>query len=205
MEKIILGLLMLRRLTVYEIRSILSKNFKTICSDSMGGIQAAIKRLLDSGKITFHEFVEKGVNKKHYSITDEGRDDLRAWVNAPAIISNPKNMELGKLVFMGLVPSENRKALIDDAIAALHQDIAYLMEIKNSSESSDVNEKMLQTLNAVESDRAYSDGIKNMTGNDDLTQSFFNYTYYERAVLQYSIDITKLQIEWLTKLSNKEI
>lgn len=46
MDKIILGLLMLKKLTIYELRSIIEMNFTSMCSNSMGSIQAAIKSCL---------------------------------------------------------------------------------------------------------------------------------------------------------------
>jgi len=38
MDKLILGLLMMSRLTVYEMRTSIRENFKEICSDSLGAI-----------------------------------------------------------------------------------------------------------------------------------------------------------------------
>ena len=35
-----------------------------MCSDSLGSIQAALKKLLMLEMVTFEELVEKGVNKK---------------------------------------------------------------------------------------------------------------------------------------------
>ena len=64
MDKIILGILMLRRMTAYEIRNIIKNNFKSMCSDSLGSIQSALKKLFELKMVTYEELVEKGVNKK---------------------------------------------------------------------------------------------------------------------------------------------
>jgi DNA-binding PadR family transcriptional regulator len=172
-----------------------------MCSDSLGGIQAAIKRLLDSGKVTFREFVENGVNKKQYSITGKGRADLLSWVNTPAMIANPKNMELGKYLSMGLVKKEDRRALINEAIEMLNQEMSYLMAIYNGLKDLDLELEIDNATGNYEKDAEYYDGLKKATGFRDLRQFLSDYVYYEKATLQYGIDITKFQIEWLSKLS----
>lgn len=45
MDKLILGLLMIKHFTVYEIRQVMRQNFSSMCSDSLGSIQAALKKL----------------------------------------------------------------------------------------------------------------------------------------------------------------
>ena len=47
MDKIILGILMLNRMTAYEIKNVIKLSYKSICSDSLGSIQAALKKLFD--------------------------------------------------------------------------------------------------------------------------------------------------------------
>ena len=43
MDKILLAMLIYRKSTIYEIRNFIKDNMRTICSDSTGSIQAAIK------------------------------------------------------------------------------------------------------------------------------------------------------------------
>ena len=105
MDKIILGILMLMRLTTYEIRNIIRQNYNAMCSDSLGSIQVALKKLLQAGFVTCSEFVENGVNKKRYSIMDSGRTIFMDWLKTPVDMSKTKNMDLGQLVLMGLVPA----------------------------------------------------------------------------------------------------
>ena len=100
MDKIILGILMLHRMTAYELRNVIRNNFKSMCSDSLGSIQAALKKLLMLEMVTFEELVEKGVNKKRYSITDIGQKTLIKWIRIPIDMSKTKNLDIGKLLFM---------------------------------------------------------------------------------------------------------
>ncbi len=203
MEKMILGILLLKRLTAYEMRGIISQNFKSMCSDSLGGIQAALKRLLRAGKVTCAEVVERGVNKKRYAITDAGRADFRAWVTTPAEIANPKNIEISKLLFMGLVPRAERRALVDEAIRLLQQELSYLMAIYDSIQQMDIQRALDEAIDHYARDAEYRSGIIAVTENDDLAQVLDDYVLYEHAALQYGIDATKFQIDWLEKIKEK--
>lgn len=201
MEKIILGILMLNRRTVYEIRGIIQKSFKAMCSDSLGSIQAAIKRLLAEQMVTCREYVENSVNKKQYSITDKGREQFLDWVNTPAAISNPKNMELGKLMFMGLVPAEKRVSLIRDAITLLEEELSKLLALKASL--SMVNEEKQRMAVHWGDDPEYLAGILNATRAPSILESANGIGDFQMLSLQYGIDGTKFQIDWYREVEKK--
>ncbi|MBR5750147.1 MAG: PadR family transcriptional regulator, partial [Bacilli bacterium] len=80
MEYIILSMLLCKSMTVYEIRSYVVKNLSTVCSNSLGSIQVAIKKLLGKGYIEVKAFTENGLNKKEYRITDKGVAEYKDWV-----------------------------------------------------------------------------------------------------------------------------
>jgi len=199
MDKIILGLLMLQRLTVYEIRSIISKNFQPMCSDSMGSIQAAIKKLLAAEMVTFSEYVENGVNKKRYSITDSGREEFSQWIKNPANLSHGKNKELGKLLFMGLAPANQRSALVDEMIGKLEVELSFLLGVQAAIDATDDKEANECWLN----DPEYCDGVQKATANTDMTANMKDIEYFQLATLQYGIDNFKFNIEWLKRLRVK--
>lgn len=202
MDKIILGILMLQRLTVYEIRSILKRNFQAMCSDSLGGIQATLKKLLSAGMVTCREYVEKSVNKKQYSITDNGRKDFLAWLHTPANLSNPKDMELGKLLFMGFVPTGERLPLIDEIIVILEKELSELLELQSFIP---VKEETKQMIDYYLNDPEYCSGIQTATRNSDITENVNDLATFNLLSLQYGIDLTKFQIEWFCSLREKTI
>lgn len=131
MINIVLGLLALEPLTIYEMRNFIRDNLQSICSDGMGSIQAAIKKLLEKELIYFEEGVENGINKKRYFITEAGRVAFSEWVEHPMIAGKTKNMELSKLFFMDAVPKERRVHLIDEYLEALNKERAYFEGIAN--------------------------------------------------------------------------
>jgi DNA-binding PadR family transcriptional regulator len=190
MEKMILGILMMSQLTVYEIRAVIRANFQAMCSDSMGSIQAAIKRLLDAEAITVSEYVEKGVNKKRYSITEKGRAQLMDWLQTPANISGAKNMELGKFLFMGMLPAEKQMPLIKEIIRHLEEDLAQLLDIQAGI----TPDQKAGVIAYWQSNPAYY---------SDVLEKATSIAKFEELTLQYGIDTTKFNIEWFKRLVKK--
>lgn len=121
MDALILGLLMLQRLTVYEIRAFLGQGMYLMYSDSMGSIQAAIKKLLEREYVFFDEHIEKGKNKKTYSITGAGKKYFENWLAQPIEPNTAQSRVLTKLFFMGMLAQEQREPLIANYIVILQQ------------------------------------------------------------------------------------
>ncbi len=200
MDKIILGILMLRKMTAYEIRNVIKNNFKSICSDSLGSIQAALKKLLALKMLALEELVEKGVNKKRYTITDIGQQALIEWIKIPMDLSKTKNMDLGKLLFMGYVPKEQQKKLLDAVILALEEEYRELKALKdsiNAEEEKAAIEKYLRT------DILYQDRISRLDENHNLSQSIKEISKFTLESLDYGIDTALFNIEWFEKLKER--
>lgn len=197
MDKIILGILMLRRMTTYEIRNAIKNNFKSICSDSLGSIQIALKKLLELGMVTCEELVEKGVNKKRYSITDAGQETLMEWLRVPVDISKTKNMDFGKILFMGYMPKENQKELIDKIILSLEEEYLSLKAVK---ESINAEEERCAFENYLLTDKEYQDRIKTLNGSNNISQNINEISKFTLATLDYGIDMASFNIAWFKKL-----
>lgn len=199
MDKIILGILLLRRMTAYEIRNVIKNNFKSMCSDSLGSIQAALKKLLELNMVCFEELVEKGVNKKRYSITDIGQKALIDWIKVPLNTSKTKNMDFAKLLFMGYVPKENRKYLINQIIVSLEKDYAALKSVK---ESINVEDERAALKNYLLTDKEYQKRIKALH-KKNISESIEDIGTFTMAALDYGIDIAAFNIEWFKKLKKR--
>lgn len=200
MEYLILGLLMLKRLTIYEMRAAIKENFKSMCSDSMGSIQAAIKKLLEKEMVTYNERVEKSVNKKYYSITPAGRAHFLSWVRTPADLTKAKNMELGKLLFMGMVPADQRAALLDEIILSLETELNQLQAVKEYQKNSTEKQTGAQSWRA---DQEYRDGIAAATGVTDIEDNIEQIHRFEMLTLQLGIDSTAFYLDWFCSLRNR--
>lgn len=109
MDTLILGLLLLKSRTIYEIRKTLSSSMQLLYSCSTGSIQAALKKLVSNSYVTIEEVKENGRTKKVYTITDAGRAYFEQWINSEFSIDSNRNPELTKFYFMGFSKEELRK------------------------------------------------------------------------------------------------
>lgn len=202
MDKIILGILMLRRMTAYELRNTIRDNFKSMCSDSLGSIQAALKKLLSLKMVTFEELVEKGVNKKRYAITDAGEKILMEWIKIPIDISKTKNIDAGKLLFMGYISKNEQKNLINKIILSLEEEYTAL---KNLKESINFESERLEIENYLLTDTEYQKRIKNLNKKNNISENIKEISKFTLASLDYGIDAVDFNIRWFKKLKKKYI
>ena len=200
MDKIILGILMLRRMTAYELRNTIRDNFKSMCSDSLGSIQVTLKKLLSLKMVTFEELVEKGINKKRYAITGIGEKVLMEWIKIPIDISKTKNIDMGKLLFMGYIPKNEQKNLINKIILSLEEEYS---ELKNLKESINFENERLAIENYLLTDTEYQERIKNLNKKNNVSKNIKEISKFTLATLDYGIDVVDFNIKWFKKLKTK--
>ena len=200
MDKRILGILMLRKMTAYELRNTIRDNFKSMCSDSLGSIQAALKKLLSLKMVTFEELVEKGINKKRYAITDIGEKVLMEWIKIPIDISKTKNIDIGKLLFMGYIPKNEQKNLINKIILSLEEEYS---ELKNLKESINFETERLAIENYLLTDTEYQERIKNLNKKNNVSKNIKEISKFTLTTLDYGIDVVDFNIKWFKKLKTK--
>jgi len=200
MDKIILGILMLRRMTAYELRNTIRDNFKSMCSDSLGSIQVTLKKLLLLKMVTFEELVEKGINKKRYAITDIGEKVLMEWIKIPIDISKTKNIDMGKLLFMGYIPKNEQKNLINKIILSLEEEYS---ELKNLKESINFENERLAIENYLLTDTEYQERIQNLNKKNNVSKNIKEISKFTLATLDYGIDVVDFNIKWFKKLKTK--
>lgn len=200
MDKIILGILMLQRMTAYEIRNYIKNNFKSMCSDSLGSIQTALKRLLDAKMVSCEEVVEKGINKKRYSITDKGQEELINWIKIPIDITKTKNLDFGKLFFMGYISKKEQKIILDKIISSLEEEYTSLKKLK---ESINVEEEIFAFEKYLILDNEYKERIESLYGGNDISKNIVEISKFSLATLDYGIDMSEFNLKWFKKLKKK--
>lgn len=173
MENIILGLLLLQSRTIYQLRKRINDGLNLMYSCGTGSIQAAIKKLLQNGYITFSEITEKGKLKKIYIITDNGKNYFNNWLNSPINNGSAKNPELSKIYFLGFAEKETRIKLIESHIAGLKKIRLDLEKICNEGAT-----------------------LASEIQNNDIL-------YYQLQTATYGRDLMKFNIEWYNRLLKK--
>ena len=122
MDYIVLGLLLLRGMTIYELNTAFKQGLSLIYSSSYGALQNAVKKLQMDAKATFVTRVENGRNKKIYSITDKGRDAFFAWMTSEIPMNKLETVSLARVFFLGQMPDkESKLAVMRNIIEAIEQ------------------------------------------------------------------------------------
>ena len=203
MEFIILGLLLFKPMTVYEIRMYVQRNLTTICSDSLGSIQIAIKKLLNKGFIVTNEYVERGLTKKRHSITKLGVNHYKEWVGSPINIAKMTNMEESKFYFLGTASKEKRISCLKSYIASLKDQQSKLNAIKEYTKASE--DAVIRTnLDRITSETQIIDNLAVVSEEKDL-KAIFKSTYsYQIYLLEYGLNRTRSDIAFYEKILKLE-
>jgi DNA-binding PadR family transcriptional regulator len=102
----LLGLLSLGSMSGYDIRQLIQRSIGHFWSESYGQIYPGLKRLAAAGLVEKKTERKKGSPDRHvYSLTVEGREQLRRWLKVPVAEVVPRNELLLKLFFGGHVAS----------------------------------------------------------------------------------------------------
>jgi len=197
MDKLILGLLMIKHFTVYEIRQVMRQNFSSMCSDSLGSIQAALKKLSQQGAVTYSEYVEKGKMKKEYAITASGRFLFLEWLKTPIDMSKNKNMDLGKFLFMGYLPKREQLQMLDLTIEGLEVEVQEFEAVKDAIRFTEEQEKVKAYL---EQNSHLATELIETSQAADLAESISQIGYFEMKTLEFGLDSARFQLDWFTKL-----
>ncbi|WP_182302030.1 PadR family transcriptional regulator [Cohnella cholangitidis] len=114
-----MGLLMIRALSQYDMRSVLQKKVSPFYSASLGSIQVALKKLENNRHVECHETIVNGRRKKVYSISELGKRHLRDWMLGSSIPSRFEQDLLTRLFFLGMMTASERVAIVRAAIEQL--------------------------------------------------------------------------------------
>lgn len=99
MDFVILGLLSHEPMTGYEIKKRIDSTLHFFWSGSFGSIYPTLNQLEIEGKVTKENVSQNGREKISYSITELGREDLRAWLKKPSEKDELRYETLLKLFF----------------------------------------------------------------------------------------------------------
>lgn len=186
MENIILSLLLIKSMTIYEMRRFIQQCLTTVCSDSLGSIQSAIGKLVSKNCISYREYTENNVNKKEYSITDTGLTQFKEWIQVPMNLQKIKNMEEGKFFFLGMVPKEIRIQSLNGFIESLAMEQEKLLLITELVEASkDIS--IQQNVERISEDEQLSKYLLDVSGEKSLDLAVKNIYKYQIYNLEYGL------------------
>ena len=204
MENIILSLLLLRSMTIYEMRAFIQKNLEFVCSDSLGSLQSAIKKLLENECIIICEHEEKGILKKEYQITEKGVKRFKSWIEVPMVLKKMKNMEEGKFFFLGMAAKEKRIATLKEYIENLGAEKEKLLAIEKGIEAikDNVIQMNVERMSKEEHLEKYLLSVSGEATLEAVVKNIFDYQIYN---LQYGLKRIEDDILFYETIVEKEM
>ena len=136
MDFIVLGILLYKPLTIYEINSFFENGLFLIYAASYGSLQNAIKKLLKNDWIEFEEVVENGRNKKIYNLKKKGTQAFFTWMLSEINTNKLETSILSKIFFLGYIDSlQDRLSILNGMIARVEGDYNSIKAVETSIQS----------------------------------------------------------------------
>jgi len=137
---LILGLLTERPMSGYDIKKQVKVALGVITSASYGTLYPTLHKLLEEGCVEMQEVPQRSrPSKKVYSLTDQGRVDLREWLKHPAEADQIRREFLLKLYLAKNLGQQELMAIIAnrrvETETALHAFRADKLKIKDPQQA----------------------------------------------------------------------
>jgi DNA-binding PadR family transcriptional regulator len=116
----ILGFLNYHPYTGYDLKKIFDTSIRHFWPADQSQIYRTLARLTEEGLVEMEKVPQEDrPDRKVYSITDHGRQELMKWLAGPTPLSGPRSASLIQVFFAGQLP--------DDAILAKFESFAAIM------------------------------------------------------------------------------
>lgn len=204
MDKIILGLLVLKSMTIYEIKGFISNYLSFSYTDSLGSIQYALRKLLELEAIYYETYVENGHNKKMYHISEKGLTSFKEWLEKPVNLSKSKSMEESKMFFIGLAKKSLRIEVLKSYLVGLQQEKEKLLAIQRLVADTKTD-PIERSVKHFEADLGAKRRINSFSKDCNLYDTVSDIYKYQMATLRYSLMEIDFQIAFYQDLLSEEL
>ncbi|MFX0539120.1 PadR family transcriptional regulator [Ornithinimicrobium sp. Y1847] len=136
MAFVILGLLLLRPMSLYDLIRAFEKGVSLFYSASSGSLKRALDGLLAKGHVEVDEAVGAR-GRKVYRVTDAGRESFRTWMTGE-LSGDVETAALSRLFFLGLLDKPERGPVLERIEARLRSDLAALEGLQTQVEQQQV-------------------------------------------------------------------
>lgn len=139
MAHVILGLLMLRPQSLYELTKYFSAGVSLFYSASTGSIKRALDRLLAEGRIAV-ESADGPRGRKIYAITDDGREEFRRWMLEEISGSDAETGTLSRVFFLGFLDAADRPQVAANIRERMESDLVRLERLEAQTARTEIPE-----------------------------------------------------------------
>ncbi|HOO72904.1 MAG TPA: PadR family transcriptional regulator [Spirochaetota bacterium] len=131
-DKIVLGFLMKKRMTGYEIKATMGRSTNFFYNTSFGNIYPTLKKLEQSGLVLCDEEVKNGKLNKSYSITTSGRKIFLQWLSMHSEIAMIRDEALCRVFFFSHLEKKQIEDELNAYILRLSDQIDILKRLKKN-------------------------------------------------------------------------
>ncbi len=126
MGYVILGLLLLRPMSLYDLIKAFEAGVSLFYSASSGSIKRALDGLVEQGRVEVAAVQPGGRGRKTHRVTEAGRRHFREWMGAELTGGDLETAALSRLYFLGLLDPPERGAVLDHIRSRVAGDLARL-------------------------------------------------------------------------------
>lgn len=173
LDNIILGLLLFKCLSIYDIKKAIDQTVSFFYSSSYGNIIPALKKLEKNELVIVKESVVNGRNRKEYTITDKGRAGFKKWLSQEIKIGKIQDEALLRLFFFTEISENERIQLLEEYTRKLESKILDLKAVENEARKMKIDKKYLEPFN------------------------------YRVATLEFGIKYYQFELKWYNNFINK--
>lgn len=140
-QDVILGILMKRSLSGYDIKHMFEKVFSYFYNASFGTIYPTLSKMDKEGLITKESVIQEGrPNKNVYSITEEGQKHFKTYMYSPMQANEFKSDAMTRLFFGEFIEVEVVIEYLENGVLSAKDDLVRLRKMYEDGKS-----KMSQT------------------------------------------------------------
>lgn len=130
LEKLILGMLLYKNLTIYDMKKALDEGINQFFTTSFGALHPAVNKLMDRGFTDAVKVLENGRAKKVYSLTDSGKAYFLEWLEKDISMSKVQEEGLLRVFFYKELSKRKQISLLQKYVNEMKERVVALKHIK---------------------------------------------------------------------------
>ena len=134
-DRIVLGFLMEKSMTGYEIKKNMEQSTSFFFNTSFGNIYPTLKKLEEAGHVAGSEEIINGKLNKSYTITESGKGLFMEWLENHSEIGMIRDDALCRMFFFSHLDREKKEKELISYLAKLSEQIKILKSIKVKNNS----------------------------------------------------------------------
>lgn len=144
MAHVILGLLLLRPMSLYDLVRAFSAGVSLFYSASAGSIKRALDDLVARGLVDVDEVRPGTRGRKVHRVNAAGRRAFEAWMRSELTEPDAERAALSRLYFLGLLDAAERPGVVERIQRRSQADLARLEDLGREIDGVEVPEEMAE-------------------------------------------------------------